>query len=863
MIPVTLQMHNFLSYGNEVPPLDFTQFSIACLSGKNGQGKSALLDAITWAIWGEGRKASQEKKADNGLLKIGENQMWVDLTIDLEGERYRIIRKFSRLKNRNHAELTLQVFDEEKSDFISLSSASIRQTQQRINLLLRMDYETFINSAFILQGRVDEFTRKSARERKQILAEVLGLSHYEALSVLAHQHNRELEGNIVILINRIAQITKDIAQKHSIKKDLQLIQNQEKEQGIKIRETTKSLQNLEKRKTQLQFEQDRGKELASRIQAEKKESGDYEKRKSRIEQNIRSSRSVLAKENNILADYEKYQSLYRKNQLMIQLMQHYRNLEKNRRDMEKKIEQEKNHLFLQLEQKKQQYQELNEKVLSISDKRREAQRLKSMVRQLDHLAQQQEKIQTEGIQLNVQIETKNGQIEKIQNEILKSKEKMILLGQEEKDFCPLCHSPLDEQKRDRIRAKFENDIQSCQQEIDSLIEDVKELNGKRMFLQQEWKKIQGELIKRNEIQNALNTVSVLIQEDEKAEQQVKSLEQEIKKLNERIDQEVFAEEERKSLAETESQIIKLGYSDREYVEINRNLELLKDIPLQKERLMEARKSVTNLEKELAELDQQLELKRTSICHILQDLEQVKNKVTELPVLEKMIKSQQEMLDQMQIEQDNLLQQRGVCQEKLAQIDKSEEEQKKLEQEKNIQLHQKEIYEKLTVAFGKNGIQAMIIENAIPDLEEEANSILSKLSDERTSISFESIKELKSGDTRETLDIKIHDQSGIRPYELYSGGETFRIDFAIRVALSKLLTYRAGARLRTLVIDEGFGTQDEDGLEKLIQAIHAIQSDFDKILVITHLSQLKEAFPVRIEVWKDPVLGSQFELIHLS
>jgi len=177
MIPIKLQMSNFLSYGENVPPLDFTQFDIACLSGKNGQGKSALLDALTWAIWGEGRKASQERKADSGLLKIGENQMWVDLIVDLEGDRYRIIRKFSRLHNKNHSELELQVFDEKKSTFISLSSPSMRETQNSINRLLRMDYDTFINSAFILQGRVDEFTRKNASERKQILSEVLGLSH--------------------------------------------------------------------------------------------------------------------------------------------------------------------------------------------------------------------------------------------------------------------------------------------------------------------------------------------------------------------------------------------------------------------------------------------------------------------------------------------------------------------------------------------------------------------------------------------------------------------------------------------------------------------------------------------------------------
>ena len=55
---------------------------------------------------------------------------------------------------------------------------------------------------------------------------------------------------------------------------------------------------------------------------------------------------------------------------------------------------------------------------------------------------------------------------------------------------------------------------------------------------------------------------------------------------------------------------------------------------------------------------------------------------------------------------------------------------------------------------------------------------------------------------ETLDIRISDSTGERPYENYSGGEKFRINFAVRLALSRILAHRSGARLRTLVIDEG-------------------------------------------------------------
>ena len=119
------------------------------------------------------------------------------------------------------------------------------------------------------------------------------------------------------------------------------------------------------------------------------------------------------------------------------------------------------------------------------------------------------------------------------------------------------------------------------------------------------------------------------------------------------------------------------------------------------------------------------------------------------------------------------------------------------------------------------------------------------------VKFESQRETQKGDLIEALDIKIADELGTRNYELFSGGEAFRINFAIRIALSRLLARRAGAPLPTLIIDEGFGTQDAVGIEKLREAITAIQDDFEKILVITHIEELRDAFPARIDVVKTP------------
>ena len=163
--------------------------------------------------------------------------------------------------------------------------------------------------------------------------------------------------------------------------------------------------------------------------------------------------------------------------------------------------------------------------------------------------------------------------------------------------------------------------------------------------------------------------------------------------------------------------------------------------------------------------------------------------------------------------------------------------------------EEKIYKELAQAFGKKGIQALLIEMALPEIEVEANQLLGRMTDNRMHVKIETQRETKKGDVLETLDINISDELGIRNYEMFSGGEAFRINFAIRIALSKLLARRAGAPLPTLVIDEGFGTQDSAGIEKIKEAINSIQDDFDKILVITHIEELRDAFPTRINVVK--------------
>jgi len=221
-------------------------------------------------------------------------------------------------------------------------------------------------------------------------------------------------------------------------------------------------------------------------------------------------------------------------------------------------------------------------------------------------------------------------------------------------------------------------------------------------------------------------------------------------------------------------------------------------------------------------------------------------------------SVQNALDKLRFEQRVATEELGAARQRLSALDSlAKYRTDKLAARKKL-ADEQGIYEELREAFGRRGVPAMIIEAAVPEIESAANELLRRMTAGRMNVRFNTQRETQAGDVRETLDIQISDELGTRAYENYSGGEQFRVNFAIRIALSRLLAHRAGAQLQTLIVDEGFGSQDTQGREKLVEAINAIQDDYARILVITHLDDLKDAFPARIDVVKT-VQGSQISV----
>ncbi|MEQ8170910.1 MAG: AAA family ATPase, partial [Candidatus Eremiobacterota bacterium] len=310
MIPVSLQLKNFMSYG-EAPLLDFRDFHMACLCGNNGHGKSAIIDAITWALWGEGRKASIEKKPDEGLLKIGKTEMMVEFVFDVEGDRYRVIRHYSKSGKTSKSSLEFDIYSPKSDEYTGLTQKSVTLTQEKINQFLRMDYETFINSCVLLQGRADEFAIKKAGERKQLLADILGLSRYDELSTMAREKYKEANIRVTLIEEEKEKLGEEIFQKENVLERLDDININLLNLNKEIEDTEKELISIRDKKSKLSVIREKLIEMEQHTAREEASLKDLKKQETHLTVDRERIEKIVAEEKNIMEQCHNYEGLIR------------------------------------------------------------------------------------------------------------------------------------------------------------------------------------------------------------------------------------------------------------------------------------------------------------------------------------------------------------------------------------------------------------------------------------------------------------------------------------------------------------------------------------------------------------------------
>ncbi len=845
MIPVQLKLRNFMAYQEATLP--FQGIHLAALTGDNGAGKSSLLDAMTWAVWGKARVS----RADD-LIRLGQSEMEVEFTFSLNENVYRIVRKRDAAK-RGRSNLSFQV--EDAGGWRTLTENSLRATEKKINQLLRLDYETFINSAFLLQGRADEFTTRTPSERKKILSDVLGLELYEQYSDRAKQRANRKQTEVAVVEAEIKRIEGELAREPEYRNQLVTAEKDVAALAAALEAAEHEMESLRDQHRAINDKQRQLDDLRDRLSGAESDLADLAQAIAAAQKNIERYQTILAKRDKIEAGLAQLAQAKADVKDWDNRLQESARLSNRKHELDKAVQLAHSKIEADLREITATINLVQPKVAA---KDSLVAQLKKTQTELDALKQleSEQTLQRDALaalgQENARLTEQNKQFKLEMDDI---KENLTRL-EEAGSSCPVCKRPLDETHRQEVSTQFRTEGKTKGDLYRTNRTRLAEIKSEQKSLKQAIAQAEKQLRQLARAQGKVARLEQSVQEAEEAVDKLATAQAGQAALQKRLDNRDFATDVLTDLVEVETELELLGYKKSAHQQARQAVDTLTHFEDDGRNLAEA-------EKRIKEEEQRLEREKTRHARLLGQTAADRQKIVELEQdtagfldLVRRLNEAGAAVDTHQREvryaRDRVARANQMLDHIAYQAKERGKQEDKLQQIKESL----GIYRELQTAFGKKGVQALLIESAIPEIEDEANLLLNRMTDGRMSLRFETQREAKSsGSTIETLNIRIADEAGTRDYELYSGGEAFRINFAIRIAISKVLARRAGARLQTLMIDEGFGTQDTQGRERLVEVINTVQDDFEKLIVITHIDELKDAFPVRIDVWKTPE-GSQ-------
>ena len=996
MIPLQITLKNFLSYREA--SLDFRGLHTACICGSNGAGKSSLLEAITWVVWGKTRAATEDDVIHNGTKNVR-----VDFEFSCNNQVYRIIR--SRPRGRSGS-LEFQVATSE-AKFRSLTAKGIKATQTEIVACLKLDYDTFINSAYLRQGRADEFMLRRPSDRKQILADLLKLDRYEHLASSAKDFAKEYKGKVELLEQSLTPLLLKIEQKKTISQELQELelqigslqkkqdsdrkqlqqlqtidyQRKAWEQQYSLQKNrhqnliqdcdrlNKDIKSIEQQQQQLsklieretaikggyqqlinwqQSEKDFAHKFNSYQQLEKQKQQKHQqllKEKNNLDSEIKQAQTylkyieqeekeiqeILSHSEEITKALEKLERSRSQLEELDKLQQYISPLIQRKNDLQTEIAKEKANLTAKLDQLQISVYQLKKEISQIPQRRNAYLSVDAQIKELDKKKIYQERLESKdserrNFQERLQENQKNHEK---QWQELQQKLKMLSVPDA---VCPLCEQGLEGHYRHQVISKTQQQQESVKEQIWIIKEQLAVCEKELQLLRKERGDVFQELSEYDSLKQRLGHLMAQLEASEDTEDKLELIEQEKNQLELSLSSGNYAHEFQLNLVQLQEKLTALKYDEQTHALIRGEVKRWRWAEIKQSRIEDATKrqaklslqkpelvaKISALETEIeqlsvsSEIQQQInEIEReinslgyeqSQHQHILESLRQSQSwhlqyqqlqqaqqqypqlaekkqeleNLLQVRIQDKIVSQQQlddylarkeqsvdygseiqaleQQISQRRYQLDNLISRSGSLKESLVQIDKISLQHQEAQEQLKEKKKKYRIYDELAKAFGKNGIQALTIENILPQLEAQTNQILARLTGNQFHVQFLTQKATKGTSKKktkliDTLDILIADAQGTRPYETYSGGEAFRINFSIRLALAKLLAQRSGTSLQMLIVDEGFGTQDTEGCDRLIASINAIASDFACILAVTHMPQFKEAFQTRIEVYK--------------
>lgn len=843
MKPRKITIQGFGPYGPEPQVLAFTDGPVLVLMGTNGGGKSSVIEAQLWARYGTCISRNGGKIINNSCESCVVTEEAV-----VAGRLYKWTRTLKRTKKGGtEGGVDLQVMQNEK--WVSINEKTAGQTTDKITAILGVDFDAAICTDVLAQGNSGAFSNLGPKDKTGVLGQVLKHGTYQEMADKAGTKAKTGRDEALKLTGAIEVALLEVAQIPEVETGVT-----EKELGlapvkIEVAEIEKRVESCRRVVDDLAQKERKAEELKREADIYRKQHGDlnlsWQEKVIEIQQitaqleKIAGLQQIINEAGNVddrVIEHAKKREMYRTALSAVELA------EERHESKGKALNTAAQLAEITLSRARQDVLSIGEEIADIE---------KITARKADLKAVPDGDVNIESAAA-ADREAREALGKITENYAVKNSEckatdaKIKQLSEYDGAVCEFCGSDLTGEHKDRELERLDSNLRLAQAERDELIKDGTAAREKLLEAEQNLaevrKNAQALELRRAEIANLdlqLRRGPELAERMEAAKRGATIAETE--KVN--AEKSVEDHDADETVIMMRNDLGAIRY-DREAE--SRDLAVQSNVKdareeVQKSAERQARadvlaREVRELQGKMLELDGQINPLAEQVLEITEYVQRHKNDAADqVATVEAELRGKRGELSRAESEI-------AAAQMRLESLRKTDAgiAGKKAE----ISGKEKEVadYEALQKALGPNGVQAMLIDQAAPAIEWEANQVLARIAP-GAKIRIDTQKETLEGKMKEGLEITVIDESGELPYGAYSGGYKFRLDVAIRVALSNVLGAMGGGGERTLTIDEGFGSLDAGGVESMIAAIYDVVAAryFDKIIIISHLDEIKAAF----------------------
>jgi exonuclease SbcC len=779
-----LHLQNFRQHAESVITFDT---GLTGIIGTNGSGKTTILEAIAWALYGN--SATRGTRDSIRFSRAApRSPVRVELDFELAGHRYRVVRGLTNA----------EIFLDGAAQPIANSITGVNELLQR---RLGMSRSEFFNTYFTGQKELNVMAAMGPSERAQFLSRVLGYEKLRTAQNLVRDRRRLIGAETAGLragmpdADAVARMLADSEHRLATARQAATAAEQTRsEREAVVAELTPRWERAQRERDQLQ-------ELLAQLRVAEAEESALARDADRVARELaavaaaRAELEAIATELTPLAEvadeFQRYERLAREEGRRQTLVETERLLV----DELTRLRERRARIFNApvLEEEATILVEAKRKELEESLGRLEARR-------------------TEWVRDRQEAETKRDALRRQYAELKAQRDRIVDLGED--GACPVCTRPLDQHFRG-VLEHFDDQLETIAvdgrfyntrlDQLEEMPDEVKELVEARRALTTEVGSLERKLAK---VQAAVQELTQLSKDISVKEQRYEAV--------------------RRDLA-----TIPPGYDGARHAALRRQVERLVPLNERATRLSAQIDREPQVEQEHHRVAEALGTVRDRITTLRERRRSVEFSETEYAALRVAFDAAAAEARAAAVAAASAQGDANAARSALESAERSRRELERIQAQLDAQQVDRRLHDELDRAY--SDLRTDLNFQLRPELSELASAFLHDLTDARYS-------ELELDDSYNVLVL----EDGI-PKPVISGGEEDLANLVLRLAISQMIAERAGQQFSLLVLDEVFGSLDELRRHNVVELLRKLQDRFEQVILITHIESVREGLDQVISV----------------